>query len=135
MLAIGLTGWTGVARLVRGEFLRLKNQDFVTAAHALGASGARVMFRHILPNALGPVLVSVTFGVASAILTESGLSFLGLGDVNLPSWGKVLNGGIQHMVRAPWLVIFPGGAIFLTTLALNLAGEGLRDAMDPRLRE
>ena len=135
MLVIGITGWTGVARLMRGEFLRLRRQDFVTAVRALGAGNGRIIFRHVLPNAMGPVLVSATFGVAGAILTESGLSFLGLGDVNLPSWGETLAEGRQFLEQAWWLIVFPGLAIFGTVVAFNLVGEGLRDAMDPRLRE
>ena len=135
MLAIGITGWTGVARLTRGEFLKLRRLDFVTGAQALGAGRARIMFHHMLPNSLGPVLVSVTFGVAGAILSEAGLSFLGLGDVSLPSWGKVLHEGEQYYSRAWWLVFFPGLAVFVTVVLFNLVGEGLRDAMDPRLRE
>lgn len=136
MIVIGLTGWTGVARLVRGEFLRLRESDFATAAHATGLTDRRVMFRHLLPNALSPVLVSATFGIAGAILTESGLSFLGFG-VPPPtaSWGEILKQSQRYVDSAWWLVVFPGAAIFLTVTAFNLVGEGLRDAMDPRLRE
>ncbi len=136
MVVIGITGWTGVARLVRGEFLRLRESDFATAARATGLSDARVMFRHLLPNALAPVLVSATFGIAGAILTESALSFLGFG-VPPPtaSWGEILSQSKRYIDFAWWLVTFPGGAIFLTVTAFNLVGEGLRDAMDPRLRQ
>ncbi|NIA12943.1 MAG: ABC transporter permease subunit [Nitrospiraceae bacterium] len=139
MIVIGITGWTGVARLVRGEFLRLRETDFATAARATGLSHARVMFRHLLPNALAPVWVSATFGIAGAILIESALSFLGFG-VPPPtaSWGEVLQQSKQYLIRddsAWWLVTFPGLAIFLTVTAFNLVGEGLRDAMDPRLRQ
>ena len=139
MFVIGVTGWTGVARLVRGEFLRLRETDFATAAEATGLSHARVMFRHLLPNALAPVWVSATFGMAGAILIESALSFLGFG-VPPPtaSWGEILMQSKQYLIRddaAWWLVAFPGAAIFVTVTAFNLVGEGLRDAMDPRLRQ
>lgn len=135
MAVIGLTGWTGVARLVRGEFLRLRNQDFVAAAHALGASDSRIIFRHLLPNSLAPVLVSATFGVASAILVESSLSFLGFGvPPYVPSWGDMLSGAKEFMDVAWWLTLAPGFAIFVTITAYNLVGEGLRDAIDPRMR-
>ena len=135
MLAIGFTAWTGVARLVRGEFLRLGQQEFVLAGRALGYSPPRIIFRHVLPNALAPVLVSATFGIAGAILTESALSFLGFGvTVPWPSWGSILSSGRDAISRAPWLIYFPGIAIFLTITAYNLVGEALRDASDPRLR-
>jgi len=136
MVVIGVTGWTGVARLVRAEFLKLKNRDFMTAARALGAGHMRIMFRHALRNAFGPVFVSATFGVAGAILTESALSFLGFGvPPPTPSWGDILSQSRQYIEFAWWLTIFPGMAIFLTITAYNLVGEGLRDATDPRLRE
>jgi peptide/nickel transport system permease protein len=135
MIVIGLTGWTGIARLVRGEFLRLVNQEFVLAGRALGYSPWRLTFLHILPNALAPVLVSATFGVAGAILTESGLSFLGMGiSVPTPSWGSILADGRSAIFRAPWLIVYPGLAIFVTITCYNLVGEALRDASDPRLR-
>ncbi|HET6425912.1 MAG TPA: ABC transporter permease [Planctomycetaceae bacterium] len=135
MVVIGLTGWTGIARLVRGEFLRLVDQEFVLAGKALGYSPARLIFRHVLPNALAPVLVSATFGVAGAILTESALSFLGLGiSVPTPSWGGILSSGREAIFRAPWMIWFPGLAIFVTITCYNLVGEALRDASDPRLR-
>ncbi len=135
MIVIGLTGWTGIARLIRGEFLKLKNQEFVVAAKACGASDARIIFRHVLPNALAPVLVSASFGVASAILVESSLSFLGFGvPPHVPSWGEILSGSREYMDVAWWLTIAPGVAIFLTITAYNLVGEGLRDAIDPRLK-
>lgn len=136
MVAIGITGWTGIARLVRGEFLRLRGSDFATAARATGLHDWWIIFRHILPNALAPVWVSATFGVAGAILTESGLSFLGFG-VPPPtaSWGEVLKQSQTYITYAWWLVTFPGAAIFLTVTSFNLVGEGLRDAMDPRLRQ
>lgn len=134
MIVIGLIGWTGVARLVRGEFLRLGEQEFVLAGRSLGYSSLRIIFRHILPNAMGPVLVSATFGIAGAILTESALSFLGMGiTVPKPSWGGILNAG-RGAHFAPWITYFPGIAIFVTITAYNLVGETLRDAADPRLR-
>lgn len=136
MLVIGIIGWPGVARFVRGEFLKLRNQDFVMASRALGSSNLRQMFRHILPNALAPVLVTATFGVASAIVMESTLSFLGLGvPPPTPSWGEVLHEGREVEAIAWWLIIFPGLAIFFTVTAYNLVGESFRDAIDPRLRE
>lgn len=135
MVVIGLTGWPGIARLVRGEFLKQKEQDYATAARASGLPDRRIIFRHILPNAISPVFVSATFGVAGAILTESGLSFLGFG-VPAPtaSWGEILRQGQASVTYAWWLVTFPGMAVFVTVTAFNLMGEGLRDAMDPRLR-
>ncbi len=135
MIAIGLTGWTGVARLVRGEFFKLRNQEFVTAAEALGLSTPRIIFRHILPNALAPVFVSATFGVAGAILLESSLSFLGFGvPPPTPSWGQILSLSRDYVLYAWWLTIFPGLAIFMTITAYNLIGEGLREAIDARLK-
>jgi peptide/nickel transport system permease protein len=133
MAVIGLLGWTGVARLIRGEFLRLRNLDFVNSAIALGFPTRRIIFQHILPNALGPVLVAATFGVAAAILTESTLSFLGLGDVSVPSWGQTLSEG--YSTGAYHLILTPGFAIFATITLLNLCGEGLRDALDPKMRK
>lgn len=136
MIVIGLTSWTGIARLVRGDFLKLKNQEFVQAAMALGASDTRVIFRHLLPNALAPVLVSATFGVAAAILVESGLSFLGFGvPPQVPSWGSILSQSQEFMDIAWWLTLVPGAAIFITITAYNVAGEGLRDAIDPRMKQ
>lgn len=133
MIILGFTSWTGIARLVRGEFLRLKNQDFVTSARALGFATPRIIFRHILPNALSSVLVSVTFGIASAILIESSLSFLGFGvQPPMPSWGDILSQSREFMDIAWWLVVYPGVAIFLTVTAFNLVGEGLQEAIDPR---
>lgn len=133
MVIIGLTGWMGVARLVRAEVLSLKSRDFVQAARVLGASDARIIFRHILPNALSPVLVSATLGVAGAILTESALSFLGIGvQPPTPSWGNILTAGKDYIEFAWWLSFFPGSAIFVTVLSYNLVGEGIRDALDPR---
>ncbi len=136
MAVIGFTGWMGLARLVRSEILSLKEREFVLSARALGGRDRRIMFRHILPNALVPVLVSATLGVAGAILAESGLSFLGLGvQPPTPSWGNMLIDGKANIEIAWWLSVFPGMAILVTVLAYNLLGEGLRDALDPRLRQ
>jgi len=134
MAVIGVTGWMDVARLVRAEFLTLKERDFVDAARALGMRNKRLIVRHILPNALSPVFVAATFGVAGAILTESGLSFLGLGvQPPDPSWGNILTAGKDNIEIAWWLSLYPGLAILITVLSYNLVGEGLRDALDPRL--
>ena len=134
MAVIGVTGWMDVARLVRAEFLTLKERDFVDAARALGIQNKRLILRHILPNAISPVFVAATFGVAGAILTESGLSFLGLGvQPPDPSWGNILTAGKDNIEIAWWLSLYPGLAILITVLSYNLVGEGLRDALDPRL--
>ncbi len=134
MVVIGLTNWMGVARLVRAEFLSLKQREFVLAAKALGASNLRVIFNHILPNALAPVLVSATLGIAGAILTESALSFLGIGvQPPTPSWGNMLALGKDNIEVAWWLSLYPGLAILITVLGYNLLGEGIRDALDPRI--
>ncbi len=136
MIVIGLTSWMGVARLIRAEFLSLRQRDFVLAAQALGASDLRLIFRHILPNAMSPILVSATLGVAGAILTESALSFLGIGvQPPTPSWGNMLIVGKQTLGSAWWLSVFPGLAILITVMGYNLLGEGVRDALDPRLKE
>ncbi len=136
MIVIGLTGWMSVARLVRAEFLTLKSRDFVQAARALGANDARIILGHILPNAMAPVLVSATLGVAGAILTESALSFLGIGvQPPTPSWGNILTEGKDNITYAWWLSLYPGLAILITVLGYNLLGEGIRDSLDPRLRE
>jgi peptide/nickel transport system permease protein len=135
MIVIGLTGWTGTARFVRAEFLSLKERDFIQAAHALGAKSGRIIFFHMLPNALAPVLISATLGIAGAILTEAGLSFLGFGvQPPEPTWGNILAEGRLYIFDAWWLTVFPGFAILFTVLAFNLFGEGLRDALDPRLK-
>jgi peptide/nickel transport system permease protein len=135
MVVIGLTNWPTVARLTRGEFLKTKSLEYVVAAKALGASDFRTIFRHILPNTLAPVFVAATFGVASAILIESTLSFLGLGvPTSTASWGSILQSGRQTLPFAWWMSSFPGFAIFLTVTSYNLVGEGLRDAADPRLK-
>ena len=135
MLVIGVTSWMGTARFVRAEFLSLREQDFVVAAQALGLPERRIIFRHMLPNAIAPVLVSATIGVAGAILTESALSFLGFG-VQPPfaTWGNILADGRSYLFDAPWLFLVPGFAIFVVVLAFNLVGEGLREAWNPRLR-
>lgn len=136
MVVIGLTGWMGVARLVRAETLTIRERDYVQAARAAGAGPVRIIFRHILPNAVAPVLVSATLGVAGAILTESSLSFLGLG-VQPPdaSWGNMLLDGKEVLGIAWWLSVFPGLAILFTVLGYNLLGESLRDLLDPRLKQ
>lgn len=132
MVILGLTGWVGIARLIRSEFLRVRAMDYVAAAQSLGARDTRIMLRHILPNAIAPVLVSMSFGVASAILTESGLSFLGIGvPAHVVTWGSIL-AVAQSNTTAWWLAVFPGAAIFVTVTAYNLLGDGLRDALDPR---
>ncbi len=133
MIALGLTSWTTEARYVRGEFLRIREMEFAQAARASGARDTRIIFRHLLPNALAPVLVSASFGVASAILTESALSFLGLGvAVPTASWGSILSVAEQYIDYAWWLVLFPGLAIFTTVAAFNVIGDRIRDALDPR---
>ena len=133
MMVIGLTSWMSVTRLVRAEFLSLTQREFVTASTALGAQDWRIIFKHCLPNSLTPVLVSVVLGIASAVLLESGLSFLGLG-VQPPqaSWGNILTDGKEYIQFAWWLSLFPGLAILITVLGYNLLGEGLRDVFDPR---
>lgn len=132
MVIIGITSWPGVARLIRAEFLKHKNLDYAQAALALGIPKRRIIFGHILPNAIAPVLVSATFGVASAILIESSLSFLGLGDVTVASWGETLNTG--RVENKLWLILAPGFAIFAVVTLFNIVGEGLRDALDPKLK-
>jgi peptide/nickel transport system permease protein len=135
MVVIGATGWMGVSRLVRAETLSLKERDFVAAARAQGAGNGRIIYRHILPNTLAPVLVAATLGVAGAILTESALSFLGIGvQPPTPSWGNILTAGKDNIEFAWWLSVYPGLAILFTVLGYNLLGEGIRDAADPRLR-
>jgi peptide/nickel transport system permease protein len=136
MVVIGLTGWMSVARLVRAEFLSLREREFVLWSQSIGASAFRIIWRHILPNAMAPVLVAMTLGIPAAILTESGLSFLGLG-VQPPhaSWGNILNEGKDAIEIGWWLSAYPGVAILVTVLSYNLLGEGIRDALDPRLRQ
>ncbi|MCE7980442.1 MAG: ABC transporter permease [Caldilinea sp. CFX5] len=136
MIAIGLIGWTGIARLVRGQILSLRAMDFVTAARAVGAPQARILLQHILPNVVAPLIVAATFGIAGAILTEAGLSFLGLGiKPPTPSWGNMINEAQQLTVieSKPWIWLGPGLLITLSVLAINFIGDGLRDALDPRM--
>jgi peptide/nickel transport system permease protein len=135
MAVIGLTSWMGAARLVRAEMLSLKERDFVAAARAQGAGDLRIIFRHILPNALAPILVWATLGVAGAILVESSLSFLGIGvQPPTPSWGTILTAGKDNIEFAWWLSVYPGLAILVTVLGYYLLGEGIQDAADPRLK-
>ena len=136
MIVIGLTSWMGTTRFVRAEFLSLREQDFVTAAKALGVGDFRIIFRHMMPNAIAPVLVSATIGIVTAILTEAGLSFLGFG-VPPPyaTWGNILSDGKRFIFDAPWITFIPGIAILIVVLCFNLFGEGLRDALNPKLRE
>jgi peptide/nickel transport system permease protein len=136
MIVIGLTSWMGTTRFVRAEFLSLREQDFVAAAKALGLGNFRIIFRHMMPNAVAPVLVSATIGIASAILTEAGLSFLGFG-VPPPhaTWGNILSDGKNFIFDAPWLTFIPGITILIVVLSFNLFGEGLRDVLNPKLRE
>jgi peptide/nickel transport system permease protein len=136
MVIIGLTSWEGTARFVRAEVLSLREQEFIQAATAIGAPGPRVIMRHLIPNSVAPVLVSATLGVAGAILTESGLSFLGFG-VPPPdaTWGNILSDGKRYIFDAPWLTLIPGTAILVVVLAFNLFGEGLREAFNPKLRQ
>ena len=135
MIIIGLTGWMGITRLVRADFTSLKERDFVLAARAIGASDLRIIFVHILPNAMASVLVAATLGVAGAILIESALSFLGIGvQPPTPSWGNILTAGKDNIDIAWWLSLYPGLAILITVLGYNLLGEGIRDSLDPRLK-
>lgn len=135
MIVIGLTSWMGVARLVRAELLSLRQREFVLAARSLGVPAMRLITRHLLPNAMGPILVSFVLGVAGAVLVESGLSFLGLGvQPPDPSWGNILTEGKDNIQIAWWLSLYPGLAILITVLGYNLLGEGLRDLLDPRLK-
>ena len=135
MIVIGITGWTGVARIVRGEFIKLRGMDFVIASKAIGATDSWIILKHILPNSLAPVLVTATFGIASTILIESSLSFLGFGvQPPTPSWGDILSQSRDFMDFAWWLTLIPGFAIFMTITAYNLVGEGLQDALDPKQR-
>jgi peptide/nickel transport system permease protein len=132
-IVIGITSWMTVARLVRASFLSLREQDFTMAAISIGVPTSRIVARHILPNAMGPIIVAATLGVAEAIVAESGLSYLGLGiQVPVPSWGGMLNLAQNQLESAPWLSIFPGAMIFVAVLAINFVGDGLRDALDPR---
>jgi peptide/nickel transport system permease protein len=133
-LAIGMVSWTGTARLTRAEFLKLRGQEFVRAERAIGAHDARIIWKVILPNALPPLIVSATLAVGAAILFEAGLSFLGLGDPNQMSWGLMIGSSRQYVLSCWWAVAFPGLAIFITVLAVSLIGDGLNDALNPKLR-
>jgi len=135
-LVLASLSWIGVSRLVRGEFLSLRARDFVDAARVVGAGNARLIFRHILPNATSPIIVAASLAIGNVILTETALSFLGMGvQPPTPSWGNMLTKARQYLYRAPHLIVIPGIFIFVTVLAANLMGNGLRDALDPRLRE
>jgi peptide/nickel transport system permease protein len=132
---LGLTGWMSVSRIVRGEVLSLREREFVQAARALGMSDGRIIFRHVIPNTLAPVIVYATLGIGNTILIEAGLSYLGLGvQPPTPSWGNMISDGKDALINAWWIATFPGLAIVLTVVAFNLLGDGLRDALDPRLR-
>jgi peptide/nickel transport system permease protein len=136
MIIIGLTGWMGVTRLVRADFISLRERDFVQAARAIGASDMRIIFLHILPNSMASILVAATLGIAGAILTESALSFLGIGvQPPTPSWGNILTAGKDNIDIAWWLSLYPGLAILITVVGYNLLGEGIRDLLDPRLKK
>ena len=136
MIIIGLTGWMGVTRLVRADFISLRERDFVQAAKAIGAGDARIIFLHVLPNSMASILVAATLGIAGAILTESALSFLGIGvQPPTPSWGNILTAGKDNIDIAWWLSLFPGLAILITVVGYNLLGEGIRDLLDPRLKK
>lgn len=136
MIAISISSIPGYARIVRASVLSIRDQEFVEAAKAIGASDARIIFRHIIPNSLAPVIVQGTLGVAGAILSTAGLSFIGLGiQPPAPEWGSMLSGGRQYLRYAWWVTTFPGVAIMITILSLNLLGDGLRDALDPRLKQ
>ncbi|NTU75062.1 MAG: ABC transporter permease [Anaerolineaceae bacterium] len=131
-MVIGILAWMGVARLVRGSTLELREQEFIQAARMIGASNARILVLHILPNVLSPIIVSATLGLAGAIITESGLSYLGFGiQLPTPTWGNMLSGTQNQMTTAPWTAIFPGLMIFIVVIAINYMGDGLRDALDP----
>jgi peptide/nickel transport system permease protein len=134
-LAIGLVSWTGTARLTRAEFMKYRDLEFVRAERAIGAGNARIIWRVILPNALPPLIVSGTLAIGAAILFEAGLSFLGLGDPNQMSWGLMIGSSRQYILSCWWAVAFPGAAIFVTVLAVSLIGDGLNDALNPKLRE
>lgn len=134
-LALGLVSWTSLARVVRGQVLAIKEQEYVEAARAVGAGSARILLRHVLPNTLAPAIILVTLGIGGAILAEASLSFLGLGaQPPTPSWGSMLSTGRDYLLQAPWLSLYPGLAIFLTVMGFNLLGDGLRDLLDPRMQ-
>jgi len=132
IFALSILGWTGFARLVRGQVLSLREREFVRAARGYGASGVRIVWRHILPNVLAPLLVQATFAMAGVILSEASLSFLGLGPQNVPTWGGMLSSGVDYLLFAPHLSLAPGLAIMLTVLSFNFLGDALRDRLDPK---
>ncbi len=135
-IALGIVGWAGMARLVRGQVLSIREREFIEAARAIGESDFRIIMRHVLPNCMAPIIISVTLGIPGAIMAEAGLSFLGLGaQPPLSSWGQMIAFGKAWMRSAPWLSVYPGLAIMVTVLAFNLFGDGLRDALDPRLKD
>ena len=135
-ITLGISYWAGMARIVRAEVMRVKNEEFVLAARVLGASNARMLLRHLIPNAMGPILVTLTFSIPSAIFTEAFLSFVGLGvSAPMASWGVLSNDAIGSLAIYPWQLFFPAAAISITILAFNFLGDGLRDALDPRLRK
>lgn len=136
MIAVALVSWAGYARLIRGQFLSLRESEFVEAARVLGMSDLRIIFRHILPNSLAPIIVMTTLEVPKAIIVESSLSFLGLGaQPPTPSWGSIMSAGRSYILDAPWIAVFPGLMIMIVVLGFNLFGDALRDTLDPRLRE
>ncbi len=136
LIAVALVSWAAFARLVRGQFLSLREQEFVEAARALGMSDSRIIFKHMLPNALAPIIVLTTMEVPKAIIVESSLSFLGLGaQPPTPSWGSIMSSGRSYIMQAPWIAVFPGVMIMLVVLGFNLFGDALRDALDPRLKD
>ncbi|HLB70312.1 MAG TPA: ABC transporter permease, partial [Candidatus Methanoperedens sp.] len=132
ILAIGLTGWTGTARLVRSETLSLRTREFIMASKALGAGDLRIIFRHLLPNTLSSIIVLATLSIPGAILAEAVLSFIGLGDPTVASWGNILNAGQGSLETAWWVAVEPGVMLFLTVLSFNFLGDGLREAFDPK---
>lgn len=135
-LALGIVSWTRTARIIRSEFMRRQERDYVKAARAIGNNDFKIMFKHILPNCMAPLIITFTMGIATAIMSEASLSFLGLGAQEpTPSWGSIINNGLQYLRTAPWYSLFPGLAIAYTVLAFNLLGDGLRDALDPRMKD
>jgi len=135
MLVLGLTAWPSLAKTVRGQFLFLRELEYVEAARSLGLKHFRIAFRHILPNSIAPIIVGATLRIGGAILAESGLAFIGVGIVNPPSWGSILDTGRALIRQAPWITIFPGLFIFLTVVSFNFVGDGLRDALDPKMKD
>lgn len=135
-IALGVVYWTRTARIVRSEFIRHRERDYVKAARAIGNNDLKIMFKHILPNCMAPLIITFTMGIATAIMSEASLSFLGLGAQEpTPSWGSIINNGLQYLRTAPWYSLYPGLAIAYTVLAFNLLGDGLRDALDPKMKD